>query len=160
MKKKDWLGLLGVVCLSIVSTSPVVHAAEIVTAEKPDSILNIAKGFGSARLKQTNSGVPYISGRVDGTRYVIYFYGCDDNGKKCDSIMFGSAWVGVKVPLKEINEWNKSKKYAQAFLDDDGDPNINMHVNLDHGVTVENLEDTFNIWTILLKMFKKQVIEA
>ncbi len=74
--------------------------------------------------------------------------------------MFGSAWVGVKVPLKEINEWNKSKKYAQAFLDDDGDPNINMHVNLDHGVTVENLEDTFNIWTILLKMFKKQVIKA
>jgi len=140
-------------------SAPVLHAGELVSAEDPDAILSVAKGFGSAVMKKDSGGDPLIICRVDGTKFGIYFFGCDSNGKKCDDIKFGTAWSGIKVPWETINEWNRSKRYGTAYLDNDGDPNLDMPVNIDHGGTRENLEDTFQFWTQILRIFKKEVLK-
>ena len=134
------------------------HAAQLVSAEEPEQILEIAKGFGSARLKTDSTGDPLIVGRINGTKYGIYFYGCNKQHKECDDIKFGAAWSGEAVSLKKINTWNRSKRFGTAYLDKDGDPNVDMAVNLDYGVTVDNLEDTFNFWSLILKSFRKEVL--
>jgi len=146
-------------CLAAVLSMPAAYAENLISAEDPDEIMNIAKGFGSARLKKDSGGDPLITGRIDGTRYQISFYGCDSEGKKCDDIKFGTAWSGIEVSLEEINEWNRGKRYGVAYLDNDGDPNIDMPVNIDFGVTSENLEDSFNYWTKVLKLFKKEILK-
>ncbi|MGT2467953.1 hypothetical protein ACVOMV_28700 [Mesorhizobium atlanticum] len=50
-------------------------------------MLNIARGFGSARMGKDDNGDPMIYGRVEGVKYVIYFYGCEDheNCSRCSS---------------------------------------------------------------------------
>ena len=159
MKKFEFQFVITGACLVMVLFASAVNATDIISAENPDAILNIAKGFGSARLTKDSGGVPLISGRIDGTKYAIYFFGCDSNGKKCDDIQFGTAWAGTKVLIKTINEWNRTKRYGVAYLDKDGDPNLDMPVNIDYGVTAENLESTFNFWTIILKQFKKEVLK-
>ncbi|MCW8919154.1 MAG: YbjN domain-containing protein [Gammaproteobacteria bacterium] len=145
-------------CLSMFLLAPVTHANDIISAENPDAILDIAKGFGSAILKKDSSGDPFITGRIDGTQYGIIFSGCSD-GKECDDILFASAWGGVKVSMNDINAWNRTKKFGRAILDKDEDPRLEMAVNLDYGVTRRNFEDTFNWWTKALSGFKKDVLK-
>jgi len=159
MKKFEIRSAILLTCLLILLVGPTVYAADIISAEDPDAILNIAKGFGSARLKKDSGGDPKISGRVNGTKYGIYFYGCDSNGKKCDDIKFGTAWATKGISLETINEWNRTKKLGVAYLDKDGDPNLDMYVNIDYGVTIENLEDSFNYWCLILRAFEKEVLK-
>jgi len=158
MKKRIQLkSVIAVVCLSVIIATPATYASEIVSAENPEAILNIAKGFGSATLKKDSAGDPFIVGRIDGTKYGIVFYGCN-NGKECDEIQFSAGWSGANASLDDINKWNSKKKYGKAYLDRDGDPRLDMMVNLDYGVTEKNLDDSFNWWTKVLGGFKKEIL--
>jgi hypothetical protein len=144
-------------CALTVVGAAEVHAKDIIDATDPEAILNLAKGYGSAKLGTDSSGDPKITGRIDGTKYGVYFYGCKD-GKNCDDIQFAAAWSGVSVSLEEINEWNRNKRFGRAYLDSDGDPSLLMSVNIDYGVTEENLDDTFNWWKRVLEQYREEVL--
>ena len=149
------------VALACIGFTGMVHASEtdVVSANSPALIRDIAQGYGSATLDKGADGDPEITGRINGTKYGVYFYGCT-KGKNCDSIQFSAGWGGgSRISLNALNEWNKNKRYGQAYLDKDGDPAIKYTVNLDYGVTRGNLDDTFNIWTIILKQFRKEVLK-
>lgn len=154
MKNMVLVGSLSMVLLFV----PAAYADNIISAENPDAILNIAKGYGSATLEKDSSNDPFITGRIDGTKYIILFYGCS-NGKECDEIQFVAAWAGEKVSMDDINAWNRDKKFGKAYLDQDGDPRLEMTVNLDYGVTQRNLDDTFDWWTKALARFKRDVLK-
>lgn len=129
----------------------------IITAANPEDIVEIARGFGSAELSKDSQGDPKIIGRIDGTRYFILFYGCDQ-GRDCDDIQFRTAWSAKSITLEAINKWNYNKRFAKAYLDKDNDPVLEMPVNIDFGVTRRNIEDTFDWWSIALRDFKKTVL--
>ncbi len=135
-----------------------VQADPIVTAQQPEAILNVARGHGSASLKTDASGDPMIEGRIDGTKYFIFFYGCNDEGKDCDDIQFAAAWSGYDVTVVDANRWNSKKRFGKAYIDGDGDPVLAMTVNIDYGVTLSNLDDTFKWWTRALEGFKEEVL--
>lgn len=137
-----------------------VQAADdsIVDATNPALIKNIASGYGSATLDTDSVGDPMITGRLDGTKYGIYFYGCND-GKNCRSIQFSAGWAGTKVTLADLDEWNRTTRFGKAYLDKDGDPRLEMDVNLDGGVTRKNLDDVVDWWQVSLKGFKTRVLE-
>jgi hypothetical protein len=137
-----------------------VYAEELVDATKADVILEIARGFGSAQLSTDSQGDPKITGRMNGVRYGILFYGCDKEGKNCDDIQFMAGWSGHKVTLKQVNDWNYTKRVGRALLDSDNDPLLLMSVNLDHGVSRRNLDDTFSRWGVALDQFRDSVIKG
>jgi hypothetical protein len=60
--------------------------------------------------------------------------------------------------MSDINTWNRTKRFGKAFLDKDGDPALEMTVNLDYGVSRENLDDSFNWWSKAVKSFLKDVL--
>ncbi|AWI79602.1 YbjN domain-containing protein [Parazoarcus communis] len=132
--------------------------AAMIDATDPSRIYEIARGFGSAELGRDGQGDPRIVGRIDGTKYGIYFYGCR-KGKDCDDIQFSAGWSGTKVSLEKINRWNLEKRYGKAYLDRDGDPRLEMVVNIDYGVSTRNLEDSFNWWTKAMESFKEEVLQ-
>lgn len=137
--------------------SPAMRAETLVDATSPQRILEIAKGYGSASL-EVKDGDPFISGRIEGSKYGIYFYGCK-SGKKCTNIQFSAGWSGVKTSLSDINAWNRDKRFSKAYLDSVNDPNLEMDVNLDSGVSKANLEDTFDFWVTGLRTFKKTILD-
>ena len=151
--------LTATVLVAGIFASGVSFASEIISAENPEAIYNVAKGFGSAELKKDSTGDPMIVGRINGTKYGILFYGCKHH-KKCDDIIFHAGWSGTDVTMRQVNKWNQTKKYGKAYLDKDGDPVLEMSVNLDYGVTKDNFEDTFDWWSKALKGFKEKVLHA
>lgn len=147
-----------IICSSLLLGATAPAQAELVDATNPTRIYEMAKGFGSAELDKDGQGDPRVTGRIEGTKYGIYFYGCS-NGRDCDDIQFSAGWSGAKVTLDDINRWNRQKRYGKAYLDRDGDPRLEMVVNIDYGVSAKNLEDSFSWWSKALKGFKEEILK-
>ncbi len=128
----------------------------LIDAKMPEKILEVAKGFGSAELSKDGNGDPVISGRIEGKKYQISFFGCS-GGSKCHDIRLSTGWSNTKVGLEQVNAWNRTKRYGTAYLDDEGDPILSMTVNLEHGVNRSNLDDTFDDWSTVIRAFEKEV---
>jgi hypothetical protein len=133
------------------------HADDLISAEDPPAILQIAKGFGSAELTTDDDGDPMIAGRISGTRYAVFFYRCQ-GGKACENIQFSAGWSGYQVSAAQLHDWNAQSLFGKAYLDEVGDPILELAVNLKHGVSKRNLDDTFDWWKVVLKGFENDVL--
>ena len=149
-----------VVMLTLAPVPGMAGECNLVFGKDTERILDVARGYGSARLTKDSDGDPMIVGRMSGTKYGILFYGCD-KAEGCDRIQFVASWTdrGRKFRLQDLNWWNRTKQFGTAFLDEEGDPGILMTVNLAGGVPIGNLDETFDFWRIALKQFKREVLK-
>lgn len=131
-----------------------VSAAELIKAD-PVKILEVAKGFGSASLEKDGTGDPKITGRMNGLKYGIYFYTCK-NGK-CEDIQFATGFSDVTVSSNKINEWNKSKRFGRAYVNDDNNPRVEMDVLMKNGINKDTLDDVFSTWSVVMTSFQQFV---
>ena len=125
-------------------------------AGSPAQVLELAKGYGSATLTVDSDGDPRIEGRMEGRQYTVIFYDCK-GGKACASLQFAWAIERQGVSLERLNEWNRTKRFGKAFLDKDGDPRVEMDVNVAYGVTRKNLDDSFDYWRVVVTSFYDMV---
>jgi hypothetical protein len=132
------------------------RAQGLVTANERDVLLDTAKGFGSARWETSNDGSTYILGRIDGIVYQIYFNDCDAKGQTCQTIAFRAAFTMEKTTLDLMNTWNRDYRFGRAYIYE-GNPRIQMDVNLDFGVSRRNLEDTMDLWKLVMDTFAKHI---
>jgi len=138
--------------------TPLAQGQTLVDAGSPAAVLEIAKGYGSAELQSDGDGDPQIKGRLNGRMYSVLFYGCK-KGKNCGSMQFHWGIDLKNVPMSKVNEWNKTKRFGKAYIDDEGDLNLEMDVNLRHGVTRSNLDDTFDFWRLTVTSFYDQFVK-
>lgn len=146
-----------ILAVSLAALSPWAAMASNVSAGDPEVLAEIMRGYGSATISTDSSGDPKIEGRIDGTRYNVLFYGCKQN-TNCGSVQFTTAWSHPGISLDTINDWNRDKRFGKAYLDSDGDPALEMNVNLRHGVSRKNFDDTVDFWRLVLKTFKEEVL--
>lgn len=139
--------------LAFFAVTGVLCSQELVDGSDPVRILEMAQGHGSAELGKDSVGDPMVTGRLSNIHYVIFFYGCNDAGKQCDSLQFRASWSVDGVSQDLMNEWNRTKRFGKAYLNEEGNARIEMNVNLDYGVSAENLNDTFDWWRIALEEF-------
>lgn len=137
------------VALCILVSASMGQAQDLVMADDPEKILEIARGFGSAEIEQDGNGDPIIRARMEGTTYSILFFGCEE-GVNCSSIQFWTYLSAPDDPLVAVNAWNRDIRFGKAYIDGDGDVVIEMDVNLWGGVTPKNLDDTFDWWRAVL----------
>ena len=123
---------------------------EVLTTLDPSTILDLAKGYGSAKLEKDEGGDPMVSGRLQGMKYVIYFYGCD-NHEKCKSLQFSSGYTDP-FTADQANEWNKKYRWIKAYSGDGS--NFKMDVSFIGGITKANLEEQFSTWDSLTSDIK------
>jgi hypothetical protein len=148
------LSILSGAAFSAATATSSMADSNLVDATDPDRILEIARGYGSANLDTFTDGTPMIIGRIDGNRYNVFFYGCDENKENCRSIQFYIGWTDADLSLAALNEWNKTKRWFQAYQDDEGDSIIEMDVNLFGGVSFSNIDDVFDWWRIGITQFR------
>lgn len=130
-----------------------VTAQTLVDGSDPATIMEIARGYGSALMEKDHEGAPMIVGRIDSTRYAVLFYGCQD-GVSCKWIQLLAAWTNPgHITLDALNAWNRGTTFGRAYMDEAGDPVLDYVINLDSGVTARNLDDSFDWWRLVLANF-------
>lgn len=127
-------------------------------ASDPRGIATFMQRAGyEARLTADEEGNPQIEGRLSRSNYVIAFYECE-NGLFCNSIQFLSvAPAPETATLETANAFNVSWRYARASLVN-RQVRLQMDVNLDAGVTADNLRDTLDIWRQLLAIYERELL--
>lgn len=102
-------------------------------------------------------GQPVITGRISRTDYVIQFYECE-SGAFCNSVQFlAQAERPPAITLETVNAFNARWRYVRVTLVD-GRARLQMDVNLDAGVTADNLEDTLDIWKQLVEVYERDIL--
>lgn len=100
---------------------------------------------------------PVISGRISRSDYLIQFYECE-NGAFCNSIQFFvQAAKPPAMTAETVNTFNARWRYVRATIVG-SQVRLQMDVNLDAGVTADNLEDTLDIWRQLLETFERDML--
>lgn len=144
MIRTQHVGILALV-LSICAGAPVhgqpVEALDRLSGKQLQTLMQ-RWGY-RAELSTDSQGDPKISTAMSGAKVAIYFYGCRGAvSKTCSSIQIwaGFAWGKDDPSLQRINEWNQSKRWLKAYMDKDGDPNVEYDLLLDGGVPESNLK--------------------
>jgi len=90
--------------------------------------------------------------KIEGTNVQIFV------AEDMESIQFHAAWTGTNANLRKVNDWNKSKKYSRAYIDDDGDPHLELDLDLAGGVTLDRVKDFILTSKISLEHFIDEVL--
>lgn len=150
--KRIWWGLVS--CLLLVGAaadpSGTALAAEPVVTRpvfstiSQDHLQSILKEEGYAVSLERERVLVW---KIDGARSLLLL--SDDGG----SIQFYASFGDSSATLKKVNEWNRTKRYSRSYLDDDGDPVLELDLDLAGGVTVERVIDyldtcrqSFGVW--------------
>lgn len=129
-------------------------------ASDPPAIARfMAKTGYKAELRADANGDPVIAGRISRSDYTIQFYECEQNSF-CNSVQFFTqAPRPAGLTLEEVNAFNSRWRYVRLTLAGQA-VRLQMDVNLDAGVTGDNLEDTLDIWRQLLETFEREVLKT
>ncbi len=135
--------------------------AELVNAKNPATIKAIVESQGWPATLITKPGDdPYIESTRNGLKFLVLFMNCDE-GKNCKTLQYYMGFSDAKgVALERLNKWNKEKRFARAYKDEEGDPVLEMDVDVDFaGIPRENIGETFNTWAALMDSYREFVFE-
>jgi hypothetical protein len=116
------------------------------------------KGY-RAELTTDSGGDPLVQSSADGSSFSIYFYGCEGEPARCDSIQFTAAFdvEGDGMSLADANVWNREHRFGRVYLDDESDPFLEMDVDVEFGFTTEALGSNVETWVTVLPRFKEHI---
>ncbi len=108
-------------------------------------------------LRADTRGDPVIAGRFSTSEYLIQFYECE-GGQYCNSVQFVSqAARPASLTPEAVNAFNIRWRYVRVTYDAT-QVKLVMDVNLDAGVTGDNLEDTLDIWRQLVEIYEREIL--
>jgi hypothetical protein len=127
-------------------------------ASDPSGIVRFMEKTGyRVELATDTRGDPVISGRISRTDYLIQFYECE-GGKFCNSVQFVAASPKpASFTPDTANTFNIRWRYVRLTWDA-AQIKLQMDVNLDAGVTADNLEDTLDIWKQLIEIYERDIL--
>lgn len=147
------------VAIGLLAASPAL--AQQVTAKDPQSIARalVASGY-RAEMKKDGEGDPMIMSASSGTKFGVFFYNCT-NHANCATVQFHAGFdtdPGKAPSLEKINAWNRTQRFGRAYLDNEGDPVIEMDIDLDDGGMSQPLFlDNLEFWVSVLAQFEKEI---
>jgi len=133
--------------------------AQSVQATDPGTVVQALQSAGySAELGRDERGDPKVDTVVGGTRMVVYFFDCQ-NGRDCRAVQFHSSYEAPAPPLETMNRWNRDTRYARAFVTADGNPALEMDINLDAagGMSRRLFLDSLALFAGLLPQFERLI---
>ncbi len=143
-----------VLLAALLGSSTGVWAQGLLDGSRVEDILNLALARGPATLESQANGAPRIAGSIDGVPYQLFFLNCTES---CEDLNFYAGFRDIKPTMDAVNAWNRDKRFGNAYLDADLDAVIEFDVNVEYGVSPDNLGAAFALWTLLLGEFAEYV---
>ena len=73
------------------------------------------------------------------------------------AIQFSYAVAGSNADMQKVNQWNVSKRFSRAFMDDENDPHLELDLDLAGGVTIARVKDFISTCRVSLVTFRVEV---
>lgn len=70
------------------------------------------------------------------------------------NIALWSYVTGDNVTLDKVNEWNRTKRFSRAYVDSDGDPNVEWDIDLEGGVSLGAVREGIRTFGLVIDEFK------
>jgi hypothetical protein len=106
-------------------------------------------------LGKTNVGRTKITFTFQGAETTIYFYDCHDGMGSCDTIRFVH---GLDLPdgasLAAVNRWNNTEQWGRAYINDNGDPWLDMPLWVGEQMPFSIFNPVMGAWTQAATKFK------
>jgi len=150
MRKGDMLGtfLFGAAALAL---APAAHA-EMITAKDPAKLAKVIEATDHEAKVVTDDGTTYIESQHNGLKFLVFFMNCQDDSQDCATIQYYMGYNDAKdTTLEQLNQWNREHRFARAYRDDEGDPVLEMDLDLDFkGLPRENVAESVETWVSLM----------
>lgn len=130
--------------------------AQLVSPTSTLAIKEVIESRGwPATLNSPSDDNPYIKSSYNNMKFLVLFMNCDDNHRNCKTLQYYMGYTDAKsTTLEQLNEWNKTKRFARAYRDNDGDPVLEMDLDLDFkGLPRDNVNESFNTWAALMDAY-------
>lgn len=145
------LGFAGVIALAPAAAAQ--SKPEILTTITLEGVASALKTAGY-RAEIMTTGSPRVRTTMSGYSVAIYLYSC--NAQRCGSIQFYAGFEKEpKFTPRFVNQWNREKRYAKAYLDKDSDLAFEYDLQLDGGVTPDFLKEQMSLFERLLSQLAK-----
>lgn len=120
--------------------------APVVTKMTLDDLESLARGMGLAPTREKANAVRF---KLSGFTAFLLTKGPD---------IQLYAWFNDKVSVQKINDWNKKQRFCRAYLDKDGDAVLESDLDLEGGVTLENIKAFIDTYRNLLPLFARHLV--
>lgn len=57
--------------------------------------------------------------------------------------------------LRQINEWNRTKRFSRAYIDDEGDPCVEADLDFEGGVSRDGVKEFIRTFRLSVRQFAK-----
>ena len=139
-KRAHFFALLSAIAAIFMTAAPA--QARNVTADVAQ-ISDLMKRNGYSVEIKTEKGESHITVQKgkDSYAFEIFFYGCTENTmQNCKTVQFGSGFTPKTKPtLAAMNEYARDNRWGRIYLDNVGDPIVEMDVDLEKGGMSEAL---------------------
>jgi hypothetical protein len=106
-----------------------------------------------AKITTDGAGNKNVQTATGGIRFGVYLLDCSND--RCGSMQFAANWAAsAKISGTRVNEWNRTKRWARAYLDGSNRLWVEFDADLTPGGTYELLEDEFATWKKTLDTVK------
>ena len=129
------------VAASVAALAAPVSAANIV-ADVDQVAAAMTRGGYSVEIKQTKDGRFIRSTRgKENYEFSVFFYGCDANTtRNCKSVqLYAGFSPKTKPTLEALNAYASENRWGRVYRDDEGDPVVEMDIDLEKGGMSEAL---------------------
>lgn len=132
------------------ATDDVALADRIYSTINTEGLLEIMKEEGYAASSSENDIVIW---KHDGYKSHVFI-----SGRNGSNLQFHTSFGDCNATLKKINEWNRTKRYSRTYLDDDGDPHLELDLDLTGGVTLARIVDFLSTCRVSMDAWCDEVV--
>ncbi|MDO9694994.1 MAG: YbjN domain-containing protein [Candidatus Latescibacteria bacterium] len=79
--------------------------------------------------------------------------------KDGESLQFYAPFGDGNATLKKVNTWNQTRRYSRSYLDDEGDPRLELDLDMAGGVTVARIKDFFLTCRVSFTAWTAEVVQ-
>lgn len=138
------------------------NASAMISAKNPKAVFDVVRSvYPDATLGKADNGSAKIEYTEDKIITTIRFMNCQEDGSNCTTLNFYAGWANTGFKsLDRINEYNANRRFSRAYLDDVGDPCVEMDLDLDFaGLPRQNVVEYLNTWSLTIHDFRDFISE-
>jgi len=153
--------IAAILCAGIIAAAAPAYAQEDDTFNSitGQNLVTLLESQGiAATLTQDSYGDPLIRAEVGNLAFSIITYNCNgDSNPACARLQLAAQFRlpngANESDIAIMNAYNQQYLFGRAYIDPYGLATVDYSINLNHGITEDNLVDDFVIWIHVLDNF-------